>query len=455
MPYLNIRSANDVHTLPDYVTAVAESRSAQEAVLTKTSYEIDIRSGLAFVKLTRKFENKESKPIEAIMTFPVPFDAAVTGITTVIDGRKLVGVSQAKTKARETYEEAIDNGKAAILHEQLLQGLHMISVANVKPGSHIEVEATFVAPLSVVEGTGKLRIPLTIGQIYGDLPLQASDQIVANGPNGVAEVVIRNDQATLMNGQIVSDDKQAVQLGHVLNIEVPDIKFFAMSEKGKDGRSVTLNFKAAPPSVQPLEFDLLLDASGSMMDRDECGVQKWDAMLIALRNVEALGLHDEDKIHLWTFSGSTQYAGVATKKTLSSLVRNLDFAKGTTDLNGAIKTVASMREGANILVMTDGRAGYLDHDGLMQHGLRVTAVLFGADALEANIGSLAQQTGGQMFISFGRQTSQGRCRRHSLNAKCSGPGQVKRHAAGITFAAFGRSRDFGRMEVAEKGSGRC
>ncbi len=138
--------------------------------LKSTSYDIEIAAGLAVVKLVRTFRNDEQRPIEATITFPVPFDAVVTGIEAKVGDRVLVGKAKAKAAARETYEDAIDRGKPAVLHEELLRGLHMLSVANVAPGVEIEVTATFVAPLSLAAGAAQLRIPVTVGQIYGELP---------------------------------------------------------------------------------------------------------------------------------------------------------------------------------------------------------------------------------------------------------------------------------------------
>jgi hypothetical protein len=50
---------------------------------------IEINQGLAIITTTRSFRNAETVPIEAVLTFPVPFDSVMTGLRAVIDaGRK-------------------------------------------------------------------------------------------------------------------------------------------------------------------------------------------------------------------------------------------------------------------------------------------------------------------------------------------------------------------------------
>src|SRR5690606_20797005 len=76
------------------------------------------------------------------------------------------------------------------LHEELLRGIHMVSVANVAPGAEIEVSATFVSPLALEDGDGRFRIPVTLGQVYGEQPFVDSDRIVTGGPVQEAEVAV-------------------------------------------------------------------------------------------------------------------------------------------------------------------------------------------------------------------------------------------------------------------------
>lgn len=88
--------------------------------LISTDFDIEISSGLAVVITTRTFCNREDVPIEAVLTMPVGFNAVVTGLSAQIDGRRLRAVAKSKTVARARYESAIDSGKMAVLHEEVL-----------------------------------------------------------------------------------------------------------------------------------------------------------------------------------------------------------------------------------------------------------------------------------------------------------------------------------------------
>ena len=47
----------------------------------------------------------------------------------------LVAKAQRKNMARETYESALERGKTSVLHEEVLRGVHMLSVGHIPPGA--------------------------------------------------------------------------------------------------------------------------------------------------------------------------------------------------------------------------------------------------------------------------------------------------------------------------------
>ena len=87
-----------------------------------------IRSGLALVTREQRFRNREETSIEATITFPMPVHATLCRLSAQIGERLLVAQARARKEARETYERAVDEGKTAILHEELVRGVHMLSV---------------------------------------------------------------------------------------------------------------------------------------------------------------------------------------------------------------------------------------------------------------------------------------------------------------------------------------
>src|SRR5262249_9889387 len=134
--------------------------------LVATRFEVDLNHGLAIVTATRTFRNAEDSSIEATITFPMPVHAILFNLEMRIEGRILKAHAQRKNQARETYERAIERGKTTVLHEEVLRGVHMLSVGHVPPGAEIEVSATWTMTLTNLNGRAQLRIPLTVGDIY-------------------------------------------------------------------------------------------------------------------------------------------------------------------------------------------------------------------------------------------------------------------------------------------------
>src|SRR5262245_1941832 len=133
----NARTINPLNKFKEGVRA--KFKDVEKPVpLTATDIEVRIEGGIAVVTTERTFRNIEDQDIEATMTFPVPTDAALFSLSAVIEGRKLEAQCQVKSKARDTYENAIGGGKSAILHEELLKGVHMLSVGRIRPGAEVK-----------------------------------------------------------------------------------------------------------------------------------------------------------------------------------------------------------------------------------------------------------------------------------------------------------------------------
>jgi hypothetical protein len=364
--------------------------------LKAVSYDVEIVSGLAIVKQKRVFRNDEKQPIEATLTFPVGYDAVVSDVRAIIDGRLMVGSAKAKQEARKTYEKALDDGKATVLHEELMRGLHMVSAGNIAAGAEITVEATYVAPLAVVAGNGRLRIPLTIGAIYGTSPLIASDDILADGEAIEAEVSVRGADGIRINGTEASGVAK-VKTSAVIDIAVPALSLGPIKAKMPSGSWANVDFAVPAVSERPLDAELLLDTSGSMR---EAGRQKtkWDAVVegtcSALKTVM-----DEDGFRFWTFSNECVLRGSAKGKDAATRASSIPFDNGGTELAEAVHKVANSRSEGNILLVTDGQSHReIDFDIVRKSGARFTVVLIGRSAFGSRVAQLAAITGGQMFV---------------------------------------------------------
>src|SRR5206468_11357653 len=151
-----------------------------------TRFDVAIAGGLAEVATRRTFRNDEGESIEATLTFPVPVHATLFALEARIAGRLLTARAEARKQARETYESALDRGKSAVLHEEVLRGVHMLSVGHIPPGAEVAVSARWAMSLTQVEGSSRLRIPLTVGDVYGRSGLPDSDELAHGGPGPTA-----------------------------------------------------------------------------------------------------------------------------------------------------------------------------------------------------------------------------------------------------------------------------
>ena len=105
----------------------ADSKLPVPLILTR--FDISVDGGFVTVETKRVFRNVETRAIEATITFPVPVHAVLFELEARIDKRLLKAKAQKRTQARETYENAIDEGKLAILHEEVLRGIPIIALS--------------------------------------------------------------------------------------------------------------------------------------------------------------------------------------------------------------------------------------------------------------------------------------------------------------------------------------
>lgn len=388
--------------------------------LVATRFDVDIAGGLASVTTKRMFRNEEDESIEATITFPVPVRAVLFDLEARIDGRLLKARAQRRKQARETYEDAIDRGKPAVLHEEVLRGVHMLSIAHIPPGAEIEVSSTWAATLAFVDEQGSLRIPLTVGDIYGRSGLPDSDDLIHGGPSGQEDLTVRcrDGQVRLSDGRL-EDGHARVPLDAPIDLVVTGPARETLRGRAADGREVALTIRPCVGGDGALDVAFLIDHSGSM--NEVCsgasrGVTKHQAVIRGLRSL-ARRLRDEDGFDLWEFDNQLAHVGSTADTQRRGLfglggrlsageqmLRLLDRLKGPaggTEIGAALAGTIRGSNARDILVVTDGKSHALDVQTLARMGRRVHVVLVGEDSLEANVGHLAALTGGDILVAAG------------------------------------------------------
>ena len=393
-----------LETLQDGLTTFCNGK-AVPMPLTQTRLDIQIVAGLAMVKRSSLFRNTETTPIEAVMTFPVGFDAVVTGLSAMINGRRMIGTAKQKAEAREVYETALDEGKLSVLHEEVLRGIHVLSVGALPAGAEVEVVLEQTLALSDVAGTPFLRLPLTAGQIYGTSPLLPSDDLVtATDVKHSAKLRVSLDQgrAVLPGGSVLAlNEDTEILMDRAVELRLEGACFGKLMGQSADGLLVELNLEPLAGSDALLDLHVIVDRSGSTSTPVREGdITVSQAMRDGLIQ-EFARLGKQDKINLWQFDDQCQDLGSATGAGSVALAQRLQGPAGGTELAGAIK--AALAKGAkDILVLTDGQTWAHMVEDLKGKALRISAILAGPGSLDANIGHLCALTGGQVFYAPGR-----------------------------------------------------
>ncbi|MFZ5674977.1 MAG: VIT domain-containing protein [Pseudomonadota bacterium] len=388
--------------LHDPLRVFLERRAAPHPVpLSGTDFDVVIEGGLAIVTTTRLFRNTEDKPIEATLTFPMPVHATLFDLRVKIAGRELIAKAQSRNKARATYEDAIERGKSAVLHEEVLRGIHMLSVANIPAGAEIEVRTQWVATLTVIAATGHLRIPVTVGDVYGTSPLAGSDDLKVGGApvTGTLTVHAPGARVRLAGGTLV-DGKAKLVLNRPIDLAIDGWRSGLVRGTAADGRAVSLALQPAPAPDASLNIAVLVDHSGSMQDEVSPGrdaASKHDHVVAALRKL-AGALSPDDAVDLWEFDSRVRRVGAGK---LGRLVDQLSAPAGGTEIGAALAAAIQGSAADSILLITDGKSHALDVQELARMGRPVSVVLVGEDSLEANVGHLAALTGGDIFVSGG------------------------------------------------------
>jgi hypothetical protein len=430
--------------------------------LVAARFNVDLNHGLATVSATRIFKNAEETSIEATITFPVPVHAVLFSLTARIAGRVLKARAQRKSQARDDYEDAIERGKTAVLHEEVLRGVHMLSIGHLPPGVEVEVSATWTMTLTNLNGRGYMRIPLTVGDIYGRSGLPDSDDLTYGGPVQTAELTVqcRDGQVILLGGRL-DNGRAQVPLNAPIDLEVNGWTPADLCGRAADGREVVL--RVEPTSVGDADVDVALvidhsESMGEICSADNRNLTKHQAVLAGLLTIAAR-IKQPDVIDLWEFDNAHRHVGSARGgNSLQSLMGRLSGPAGGTEIGAALAGVAAQSRGRDVLLVTDGKSHALDVQALARTGRRFSVVLVGEDSLEANVGYLAALTGGEIFVSAGADLAEVlnaallslRTKHRPVSPITGRPQHISVRRAGMTLTAAWKEVKASIEETAER-----
>ena len=146
------------------VLEVAGDEPGRFVPLKRTELRGEIAGPLAALRLTQVFgysRDASARVLEAVYRFPLPGDAAVTGVRVRFGDVEIVAELKERETAQSDYDEAKREGRQAALVTRETPDVFTLQVAGIQPDQEIVVETSYVQ-LARVEGEEwSLRVPLT------------------------------------------------------------------------------------------------------------------------------------------------------------------------------------------------------------------------------------------------------------------------------------------------------
>lgn len=289
-------------------------------------------AGMQVVHVFSYTKQQCNRVIEAAYRFPLPGDAAVTGVSVRFGDVEIQAVLEPRAQAEKDYEDAKKDRRQAALVTREAADVFTLRVAGIKPGQEVRVETAFVQ-LARTEGFGwSLRIPLTVPVRYtrGD---ESSAAGVARPLAQVADPGYRASlDLTVFDASGVTSPTHALSLtrdGTELHVHfesgdvLPDCDAVIVWQPAGDAQRTTLAAFTAhregrmpflalvtPPfreqKLVPRELTVLVDHSGSMEGA------KWDAADWAVGRLIGM-LTEDDRFRLGVFHNTVAWWSDAPK----------------------------------------------------------------------------------------------------------------------------------------------
>ncbi len=163
------RVAGPDKTLSPYFLVKTDDPEKDLLPLKATRADIKITGVVAEVKITQVYKNQGKKALEAIYVFPASTRAAVHAMRMTVGERIIEAQIMERQKARQTYEQAKEEGKTTSLLEQQRPNVFQMNVANILPGDEVKVELQYQELLEPEDQTYEFVFPTVVGPRYSNM----------------------------------------------------------------------------------------------------------------------------------------------------------------------------------------------------------------------------------------------------------------------------------------------
>lgn len=134
--------------------------------LASSDFNVSIDGDLANVTLVQTFENPTKSPLNANYLFPLNETAAVHALTMEVGDEVIEAQIRRREQAREEFEQAQREGRAAALLTQHRPNMFTQQVANLMPGERVRITLRYAQSVPRVDGFYELVLPLVVGPRY-------------------------------------------------------------------------------------------------------------------------------------------------------------------------------------------------------------------------------------------------------------------------------------------------
>lgn len=353
--------------------------------LRQTELTGTVTGPFAVLALTQTFAlpSQVPGPIEAVYRFPLPGDAAVTGVNVRFGAVEIQTELKEREKAEGEYQTAKKAGRQAALVTRESPDVFTLSVAGIRAGEDITVRTEY-AQAAKAEGAGwSLRVPLTTAPRY-----VRKDEANSRHADGQPLALLRDPGHRFALDLRFAEAERVASSTHALALEgdrvqlregevIPDRDcVLTWTAKAEDAQSALRVWTQGDPAADKAYFlalcappkfadakrvsrevILLVDHSGSMQG------PKWEAADWAVERFLA-GLSEHDSFALGLFHDTTKWFGERTRKATPENVRAaVEFLKKNRDQGGTELGVAleqaldrprsSETPARHVLILTD------------------------------------------------------------------------------------------------------
>ncbi len=388
-----------------------------------------IKGFLLEMQLEQKFRNPSKRNVEVTYTCPLPWGSVLLGVDVVLNGQSLQGKVVEKTKARETYEDALQEGNSSILVGCNPDGSVSMELGNLLAQEECSITLRYAQVLQVQQGSIRCMLPTTIAPRYGDAvkeggfelhtaPLDSAlveytftVELEIEGELAHAEISCPSHcvNMRLKSGKMLISLGEQAWLDRDFIVLLQDLPSSSQASWSTDllepAKSVVVATLCALQDghqqelfVRGVRAQILIDCSGSMAGSSMTSAQN------AVRSIIEM-LDERDAFTVGRFGSRVEHchsrlvpALMSEKQQAREWAVRLQADMGGTEMQAAIRSTLELADthGSDLLLVTDGEIHGIDSllSSVRRRAHRIFIVGIGSSPAEAHLRRLAAVTGG-------------------------------------------------------------